>query len=108
MSYDVIATPDAVRDAKRLGKKYASFKVDLNALIDSLTTNPKQGESLGKDCYKVRLAIKSKNRGKSGGARVISCVKVVDEIVYLLAIYDKSEADTIAEEDLTNRRQQIP
>ena len=108
MSYDVIATPDAVRDAKRLGRKYASFKVDLNALIDSLTTNPKQGESLGKDCYKVRLAIKSKNRGKSGGARVISCVKVVDEIVYLLAIYDKSEADTIAEEDLTNRRQQIP
>lgn len=108
MSYDVIATPDAVRDAKRLGKKYASFKVDLNALIDSLTTNPKQGESSGKDCYKVRLAIKSKNRGKSGGARVISCVKVVDETVYLLAIYDKSEADTIAEEDLTNRRQQIP
>ena len=108
MSYDVIATPDAVRDAKRLGKKYASFKVDLNALIDSLTTNPKRGESLGKDCYKIRLAIKSKNRGKSGGARIISCVKVVDEIVYLLAIYDKSEADTIAEEDLTNRRLQIP
>lgn len=108
MSYNVIATPDAVRDAKRLGKKYASFKVDLDALIESLSTNPKQGESLGKDCYKIRLATKSKNKGKSGGARVILCVKVVDEIVYLLAMYDKSEADTISENDLDNRRQQLP
>ncbi|WP_310589080.1 type II toxin-antitoxin system RelE family toxin [Fibrella forsythiae] len=85
MSYEVIATPDALRDAKRLGKKYASFKDDLAALIDSLSNDPQQGESLGQGCYKIRLAIKSKSKGKSGGARVISCVKIIDEVVYLLA-----------------------
>lgn len=63
----------------------------------SLAEDPTQGESLGKNCYKIRLAIKSKNRGKSGGARVISCVISVDEVVTLLFIYDKSEQADISD-----------
>ncbi len=47
-----------------------------------LEENPTTGTPLGNDVYKIRLAIVSKNKGKSGGARVISFVKIIDETVY--------------------------
>lgn len=46
------------------------------------------------------MAISSKNKGKSGGSRVITCVKIIDETVILLAIYDKSEKEDIEESKL--------
>ena len=76
-------------------------------LLDSLEVNPKQGIPLGKDCYKIRLAIASKGKGKSGGARVITCVKVVKQTVYLLSIFDKSEFENISDEELNYRLNQI-
>jgi len=45
------------------------------------------------------MHIKSKNTGKSGGARVITCVKIVAEKIYLLTIYDKSEQSTITDKE---------
>src|SRR5690606_41108973 len=58
------------------------------------------GTNLGKDCYKVRMAITSKGRGRSGGARVITCVRVVKTTVFLLTIYDKSESESIRDKEL--------
>ena len=55
---------------------------------------------MGKDCFKVRLAISAKGKGKSGGARVITYVKIIKSMVYLLAIYDKSEKETISDSEL--------
>ncbi len=46
------------------------------------------------------MAIESKNKGKSGGSRVITCVKIVDEMIYPLSIYDKSEQSTITDKVL--------
>lgn len=69
-------------------------------LKESLLENPVQGDGLGNDCYKIRMAIESKNKGKSGGARVITCVKIVNESIYLLSIYDKSRQSTIRDEEL--------
>jgi hypothetical protein len=66
----------------------------------SLKENPDQGTSLGSDCYKIRLSIASKGKGKSGGARVITCVKIVETNVYLLTIFDKSEHENIPDKDL--------
>jgi mRNA-degrading endonuclease RelE of RelBE toxin-antitoxin system len=100
MSFKIIITPTFERDAKSLLKKHLSLKSDLAFLFESLENEPQQGAALGKDCYKIRLAIKSKQKGKSGGARVITNVKVVDEKVYLLTIYDKSEKDDIREKEL--------
>ena len=62
--------------------------------------DPIQGKPLGKDCYKIRMAIASKNKGKSGGSRVITCVKIIDETVILLSIYDKSERENIEDSKL--------
>ena len=55
---------------KRLSKKYRSLKSDIKDLKDSLVINPYQGTSLGKGVRKVRMAIASKGKGKSGGARL--------------------------------------
>ena len=72
MSYSIIAVPKFKKELKKLAKKYPSLKDEFATLIESLENEPKQGTSLGKNCYKIRLAIKSKGKGKSGGARVIT------------------------------------
>jgi len=58
---------------------------------------------LGNDYYKIRLAITSKGKGKSGGARVITCVKVVVNTTYLVGIYDKSEKESISIKEIQKR-----
>lgn len=91
MNYQIEALPNFKRELKRLKKKYPSLVQDVAALATDLAQNPTQGTGLGQSCYKIRLAITSKQQGKSGGARVITCVVAVAEKVTLLAIYDKSE-----------------
>lgn len=100
MSFEVLTTSDFKRDSKPLLKKYKSLKTEILDLIASLEEDPTQGTPLGNDCYKIRLAIKSKGKGKSGGARVITCVRIVDSFVYLLTIYSKSEKDNISDKEL--------
>ncbi len=100
MSFNVVVTDGFKKHAKGIAKKQRSLKSDLNKLIDSLEENPTQGEPLGKDCYKVRMAITSKGKAKSGGSRVITCVKIINQTVYLLTIYDKSDKENISDKEL--------
>ena len=100
MSYKVRTIPHFEKALKRLVKKYPSLKVDFVALLDSLEQDPEQGTPLGNHCFKIRLAIASKGKGKSGGARVIIHVVVTDKVVFLLDIYDKSEQDSVSEKEL--------
>lgn len=85
------------RDFKELAKKYPSLVRDVDALVASLRLSPTQGTPLGNHCYKIRLKISAKRQGKSGGGRVITCVKIVEEEVWLLTLYDKSEMDNISD-----------
>lgn len=78
-------------EARRLVKKYPSAASEIARLIEDLKQNPTMGTPIGRQCFKIRLAISSKGRGKSGGARVITCVLAVQETVTLLSIYDKSD-----------------
>ena len=55
---------------------------------------------MGNDIYKIRLAIASKNKGKSGGARVMSFVKVIDTTVLLFSIYNKGDKDSISDKEI--------
>lgn len=88
------------KQAKRLAKRYKSFPQDLQKLVDQLKENSALGTSLGGNVYKIRLAISSKNKGKSGGARVISYVYQAAETVYLLAVYDKADTENITDDEL--------
>jgi mRNA-degrading endonuclease RelE of RelBE toxin-antitoxin system len=95
MSYKVIPVEKFKKEAKRLIKKYPSLKVELLDLANSLSIEPTKGTPLGNDTYKIRVAIKSKGKGKSGGARIITYVITPQKEVYLLTIYDKADFDTI-------------
>jgi mRNA-degrading endonuclease RelE of RelBE toxin-antitoxin system len=72
MRYNVLTIPPFDRQLKRLAKKFPSLKTEYATLIEVLEQNPKKGTSLGNNCFKIRLSIASKGRGKSGGARVIT------------------------------------
>ena len=100
MSYRFVQTEEFARQSRRLAKKYPSWPDDLARLLASLTENPTQGNALGAGCYKVRVAIASKGRGKSGGGRVITLVRQVANRLYLMTVYDKSEQETISDAEL--------
>jgi mRNA-degrading endonuclease RelE of RelBE toxin-antitoxin system len=108
MPFKIEATPEFLKEAKKLAKKYPSLKNDITVLAEQLVTNPTQGTPLGKDAYKIRLAITSKGKGKSGGARVITCVKIISTIVYLVSIYDKSVQGDISDKELKERINNLP
>ncbi|MEM8895542.1 MAG: type II toxin-antitoxin system RelE/ParE family toxin [Bacteroidota bacterium] len=108
MGFEVKSIGVFERQAKRLLKKYPSLKDELNNLIQHLKEAPEQGVALGNNCFKIRLAIRSKGKGKSGGGRVITCFKVEKTSVFLLAIFDKSERATITDIELTELLKLIP
>jgi mRNA-degrading endonuclease RelE of RelBE toxin-antitoxin system len=100
MLYNVITTHHFEREIKRLVKKYVSLRSEYEKLIDELEENPEIGVPLGNNLYKIRIAIASKKKKKSGGARVITYLKTEEEKIYLLSIYDKGEKDTISDSDI--------
>ena len=100
MKYDVLTIPPFDRQMKRLTRKFPSLKAEYSELIDELEENPEKGIHMGNNCFKIRLAIASKGRGKSGGARIITHFYIENETVFLLAIYDKSEQDDISDKEL--------
>ena len=98
------------RQAKPLLKKFLTLNKDLIQLQKQLEENPRLGKPLGHDSYKIRLAVKSKGKGKSGGLRIISHVYIeiigligTDDdniIVNLISIYDKGETASISDKEL--------
>ncbi|MBP3726688.1 MAG: type II toxin-antitoxin system RelE/ParE family toxin [Bacteroidaceae bacterium] len=82
---------------KRLKKRHKSLQQDFEKLLLSLLQNPLQGVELDGGVRKVRLAITSKGRGKSGGARVIIRVRIVSDELQLLYIYDKADYENVSD-----------
>lgn len=108
---DIRVTKHFLRELKKLAKKFPSLKKDLTQLNETLLRQPETGTALGGGAFKIRLAIRSKAHGKSGGARVITFVQtelvalVQNEsekrtTVNLLSIYDKSEVASISKEEI--------
>lgn len=103
MNFKIIPQRHFLKEVKRLSKKYKSLKSDLQALQDELVLNPFAGTDLGCGIRKIRMAIASKNKGKSHGARVISYTYSIDEdngIINLIFIYDKEERESISKEEI--------
>jgi mRNA-degrading endonuclease RelE of RelBE toxin-antitoxin system len=99
-NYEIRTIENFDRELKKLAKKYPSLIIDLKEFVKSLQNNPTQGVSLGRDCYKVRIAITAKNKGKSGGARIITYVKILNDTITLVSIYDKSSQSDITDKVL--------
>jgi mRNA-degrading endonuclease RelE of RelBE toxin-antitoxin system len=98
MNFKVIPTPTFAKSLKALAKRHRSMKADMDAFRKSLEEDPFQGTELTPGVRKIRMAITSKGGGKSGGARVITYNVLTTEQdgkVYLMEIYDKSDAQTV-------------
>jgi len=108
MNYKVKTIAVFEKQAKRLIKKYTSLKKELFLLIQLLKEKPEQGTQIGKNCYKIRISIASKAKGKSGGARVITNFVVNEDTIYLLSIYDKSEKENLTDKELFELLKYIP
>lgn len=103
MKYSIKPVPSFLKELKRLSKRYVSIKEDVLALGRSLQMNPNQGVDLGRGLRKIRMAITSKGRGKSGGARVITLNVVFDADsaeILLVSIYDKAERENITMQEI--------
>ena len=96
----IVFTSDFKTAYKRLKKKYASFDTDFRTLMRSLTDQPEQGVELFDGIRKIRLNIKSKGKGKSGGARIIIRVQRINDVLVFLFVYDKSEMENVRDEYL--------
>ena len=88
------------RQFKRLSKKYHSLIDDLEAFQKELMNDPFQGTDLGGGVRKIRMAISSKGKGRSGGARVLTLNVLLsgDVEITLLTIYDKNEIDNVSDD----------
>jgi mRNA-degrading endonuclease RelE of RelBE toxin-antitoxin system len=104
---EIKVQPSFTKAIKKLIKKYPSIPLDFAFFLENLPLNYQYGDALGQDCYKIRMAISSKNKGKSGGARVIACVKIIQDRIYLLSIYDKSEKESISVKTLNELLTQL-
>lgn len=105
MKYNVIITENFENEVKRLLKKYTSLKNELESLEQKLISHSPLGTPIGNNAYKIRIAVKSKGKGKSGGLRIITYLEVdfyIDDLtnIFLLSIFDKSETENITKEDL--------
>lgn len=98
MNFEIITTVYADATIKRLSKRCRGFENDIKRFREELKANPLQGTEIAPNIRKMRMAITAKGRGKSGGARVITCNALVSEQegkIYLLLIYDKADASNI-------------
>jgi len=100
MNYNVYTIAYFDKQLKRLVKKYPSLKSEIADLIATISASPETGKDLGNNCFKIRLAIVSKGKGKSGGARVITYVTIQEKSIFLLSIYDQSDQSDISDKEL--------
>jgi hypothetical protein len=107
VSYDVYLSPSCKKQVRKLAKKYRSLPNDLGKLSTALKSNPAQGTPLGNNVYKIRLAVASKGKGKRGGFRAITYIKILEKEVYLIALYDKSERGNITDAEIRNSLYEI-
>ncbi len=94
MNFETVQRFD--KEVKKLSKKYNLIKEDLSNFVLNFNTIHQEAASIKNNLYKVRLSNSNKNKGKRAGYRIYYYLKI-DDTVYLLTIYDKSQIESINE-----------
>ncbi len=100
MNFRVIPLDSFKQNFKRLQKKNRNIKNDVKKLTSELEKNPQSGTAIQHNCFKIRVANSSVPTGKSGGFRTIYYFLDKHKNVYLIAIYSKTQKDSISENEL--------
>lgn len=101
MNFEIFPTPDFEHSFKKLSKRHKSLIDDFKEFEKSLLKNPFQGVELSPGIRKIRMAISSKGKGKSGGARIITYTVLVSQEageIFLIDIFDKTDFSTADKE----------
>lgn len=100
LGYEVQKTSLFEKLVKDLGKNFRNIDSDIDGFTEALDDKTKLGVSLGNNVFKARIANSDKNKGKSAGYRLISYLKLENETLTYVYIYDKSQLENISEEKL--------
>jgi mRNA-degrading endonuclease RelE of RelBE toxin-antitoxin system len=98
MKYEVVLHPNFEKEYKPLAKKYPSLKQDIQNIIDEIEKELVLATDLGEGFKKIRVNIKSKGKGSSGGGRLITqetIITVDDTKVLFASIYNKGDHESI-------------
>ena len=107
MPCKILTIPEFDKNVKTLAKRYRNIKQDLKKLIDSLENEPTMGTHIINNCYKIRVPNSSVPTGKSKGFRVITYYIDLDNTLYLLSMYSKSDTDNISDSTITELLKEI-
>lgn len=98
MNYKTEIDPEFSKEFKRLLKKFPSLKSDFQNILDHIEKELNLADDLGNGFKKIRINIKSKGKGASGGRRVITYETIVaidNKLVLFVSIYNKGDYDAI-------------
>ena len=107
MPCSILTIPEFDKNIKALVKRYRNIKQDLKKLTATLENDPTIGTHIVNNCYKIRVPNSSVPTGKSKGFRVITYYIDLDNTLYLLSMYSKSDADNISDSTITELLKQI-
>ncbi len=99
MNFNIILTDSFSNHVKQLAKKYLSIKEDYKNFFRICQKIFHQEYTFVKKNLKIKMNIASKIKGKSGGAGVITCLKIEDKRITLLDMYDQKKKDTLTDKE---------
>ena len=103
MNYNVILHQNFEKEYKQLAKKFNSLQSDVQKIIDNLDKELVLADDLGNGFKKIRLNIKSKGKGSSGGGRIITfetLIEINQRKILFCSIYNKTDFESINIEQL--------
>lgn len=103
--WQTILVPHFLKQLKRHLKKHRDLKEALFSHLEHF--NKVQAVSLGHRIYKMRLALKSLTRGKSGSFRLVVLLVEVDNIIVPVAIYFKGEQTDISQREINDHLEAV-
>lgn len=98
MKFEIVLHSNFEKEYKPLAKKYPSLKQDIQSVIDKIEKELTLATDLGDGFKKIRISIKSKGKGSSGGARLIAhetIIAVENTKVIFASIYNKGDHNSI-------------
>jgi hypothetical protein len=98
VNYSLQTTDDFDREIKKLSKKFPSLKNDFQNVIDNIEKELALADDLGEGFRKIRINIKSKGKGSSGGGRIITYETIIainNKSVLFALIYNKGDYDNV-------------
>lgn len=99
MNFEIVLHKNFEKEYKPLAKKYPSLKQDIQNIVNNIENELALATDLGDGFKKIRINIKSKGKGSSGGGRIITqetIIAVEIKRIIFASIFNKGDYDNIS------------